>query len=222
MSTILRELLDRSSARHSHLCPRQVLGVRMALAGLEVLGIQPPITRESGLVIVETDGCFADGVEIASGATVGHRTLRVEDLGKIAAVFANVRTGRAVRLSPRADARLRAQMYAGGESRHYFAQLQGYQEMPADELFRVEEVRLEPTLTAILSKPGLRVACEVCGEEIINERQVVVEGTVMCRTCAQGSYYVPLTENVRARIGSAALPILIQPERLLVRSDLER
>lgn len=43
---------------------------------------------------------LADGIEIASGATIGHRTLRVHDLGKIGATFAHVKTARAIRLSP--------------------------------------------------------------------------------------------------------------------------
>ncbi len=96
----LHELLKLSSSRHDHLCPRQVLGVRMGLAGLRAIGLDAPIPHKAALVIIETDGCFADGIEVATGATVGHRTLRVVDMGKIAAVFANVKTGKTVRLAP--------------------------------------------------------------------------------------------------------------------------
>ncbi len=191
MTQSLDEILERSAARHDHLCPRQVLGARMALAALETLRLEAPITKQSGLVILETDGCFADGVEAACGAAIGHRTLRIEDLGKVAATFVDVRSGRAIRLCPRPEARLRARLYASGEERHYFAQLLGYQRMPAAELFRVEDVVLEPPLAAILSVPNARTTCQLCGEEIINERQVVVEGMTLCRTCAQGSYYRP-------------------------------
>lgn len=35
-------LLEQVSARHKHLCPRQVLGVRMALAGAFALGLDLP------------------------------------------------------------------------------------------------------------------------------------------------------------------------------------
>ncbi len=201
MMNTLGELLEQSSRRHSHLCPRQVLGVRMALAGLEWLGIEQPVTREAGLVIVETDGCFADGIEVASGATVGHRTLRVNDLGKIAATFASVVSGRAIRLSPQVDARERARDHANGERRHYFAQLLGYQRMPAEELFRVEEVELAPTLAMLISRPGVRVICDRCGEEIINERQVMLAGTILCQTCAYGGYYTVKTTRGPDRSG---------------------
>lgn len=187
----LSEILERSAARHSHLCPRQVLGARMALAALEMLQIDAPLTRERGLVILETDGCFADGVEAACGATVGHRTLRIQDLGKVAATFVDACSGRAIRLSPRRGSRMRARLYASGEDRHYFAQLRGYQVMPVEELLRVEAVLLDPPLRDILSLPGARTTCHLCGEEIINERQVVVDGLTLCKTCAQGSYYRP-------------------------------
>jgi len=141
MST-LNDLLAKSSARHSHLCPRQVLGVRMALAGAEAIGLDVPRADKRMLVIVETDGCFADGIEVTTGCTVGHRTLRVEDYGKIAATFIHVKDGRAVRLAPYPDARQRAYHYAPGQKRHYFAQLEGYQVMPAQELFMIQEVEL--------------------------------------------------------------------------------
>jgi formylmethanofuran dehydrogenase subunit E len=208
----LEQILERSALRHSHLCPRQVLGARMALAALERLGIAAPISKQTGLVIIETDGCFADGIEAASGATVGHRTMRVNDVGKIAAVFADVQSGRAVRLAPRPDARLRARLYAHDEERHYFAQLMGYQRMPADELFRAQEVLLDPPLEVLLSKHGVRVTCEACGEEIINEREVAVNGRVLCRSCAHGAYY-QLAMPPRSSIRAAQQPVTAEALR---------
>jgi formylmethanofuran dehydrogenase subunit E len=56
----------------------------MGLAGLARTGIETPVSKPTGLVIVETDGCFVDGIEVATGAAIGHRTLRVVDMGKIA------------------------------------------------------------------------------------------------------------------------------------------
>jgi len=34
------------------------------------------------------------------------------------------------------------------------------------------------------------VECETCGEEIINERKVFMEGATLCRACAGQSYYL--------------------------------
>ncbi len=189
MSIALSELLKLSSARHSHLCPRQVLGVRMGLAGLAAIGLEAPMPHKAALVVIESDGCFADGIEVATGAMVGHRTLRLADQGKIAATFANVKTGVAVRLAPRLDVRQRALAYAPDVKKKYYAQLKGYQVMPEIELFSFHEVTLDPSLEAIISRPGVRKKCARCGEEIINERQVFANGVTLCKTCAGIGYY---------------------------------
>jgi len=186
----MSDLLKQSSARHDHLCPRQVLGVRIGLAGLAALELDSPVDKSTALIIIESDGCFADGIEVATGATIGHRTLRVNDFGKIAATFADVKTGLAIRISPELNGRERALIYAPDEPRRYFAQLQGYQVMPDAELLRIQDVALNPTLEELISKPLARVHCDYCGEEIINEREVIVNGTVLCRTCANDGYYL--------------------------------
>ncbi len=190
MSLCISDLLKQSSARHDHLCPRQVLGVRIGLAGLASLGLESPVNKNTALVIIESDGCFADGIEVATGATIGHRTLRVNDFGKIAATFADVGSGRAVRISPALDARERALFYAPDEPRRYFAQLQGYQVMPDAELFRLQGVELHPTSQELISQPLARLHCDYCEEEIINEREVMRDGITLCRTCANDGYYL--------------------------------
>lgn len=189
MNRHLDHLLEQAAARHSHLCPRQVLGARIGLAGAAALGLALPRRDKRLLVISETDGCFADGVEVATGCTVGHRTLRVEDYGKVAATFVDVATEQAVRVAPRLDVRQRACACVPDEPRHYFAQLRGYQLMPDEELLTVEPVQLLRPVGEIVSRPGVRVNCVVCGEEIINEREVIVAGQPFCVTCARGGYY---------------------------------
>jgi formylmethanofuran dehydrogenase subunit E len=161
----------------------------MGLSGLALIGLDAPMSHKAAVVFIETDGCFADGIEVATGATVGHRTLRVADLGKIAATFANMKTGQAIRLAPALDVRERARAYAPGIQTKYYAQLKGYQVMPEAELFTFTVVELKPALKAVLSRPGLRVRCARCGEEIINARQVLVDGLVVCLSCAGRGYY---------------------------------
>jgi formylmethanofuran dehydrogenase subunit E len=189
MPANLSVLLQKSASEHSHLCPRQVLGVRMGLAGLAALGLKAPITTKTGLVFVETDGCFADGIRVATGATVGHRTLRIQDVGKIAATFTNVKTGTSLRLAPQLDVRTRALEYAPQIKRRYFAQLQGYQVMPDEALFTFQAVELLIPPMQVISHPNVKAHCSTCGEEIINEREVMVDGKVLCRICAQEGYY---------------------------------
>ena len=61
----LQTLFEISSRDHNHLCPRQILGVRLGLAGAAALGLEPPVKDKRLLVVTETDGCFVDGVTAA-------------------------------------------------------------------------------------------------------------------------------------------------------------
>ncbi len=199
----LQSLLEKSARDHSHLCPRQILGVRIGLYGAKLLGFNTPPDKKRLLTIVEADGCFADGVAAATDCAVGHRTLRVEDYGKTAATFIDTQTERAVRVAPVLDVRQRAYAYAPEESRHYFAQMKAYQIMPDEEMLAAQEVSLAVPLAEILSRPGVRVNCYVCGEEIMNEREVKRQGLILCRACAGSSYYqlpvsLPLYQKVTA------------------------
>jgi len=196
----LENLLKISSSSHGHLCPRQILGVRIGLAGMAALGFEEPPAGKRLLVILETDGCFADGVIAATCCTVGHRTLRVEDYGKAAATFVDTATGQAVRVAPALDIREQAGASEPEEPRHYFAQMKAYRILPDDKLLTIGPVQLEPPLEQILSQPGIRVNCAVCGEEIINGREVERDGLCLCRACTGQAYYgapQPVRELVR-------------------------
>jgi formylmethanofuran dehydrogenase subunit E len=168
--------------------------VRAGLAGTTALGLDVPGCDKRLLVILETDGCFADGVEVVTGTTIGHRTLRVEDYGKAAATFVDIWNERALRVSPCRDVRQKAWQYAPGEIRHYFAQLTAYQTMPVDELFDINEVRLTPPVKDLLSVAGLRTECARCGEEIINQREIHQDGLTLCRACAGHGYYETIVD----------------------------
>ena len=185
----LAELLKATQALHGHLCPRQVLGVRMGMAAAASLNLDLPQTDKRLVAFVESDGCFSDGLAVATGCWVGRRTMRVEDLGKVAAVFVDTRSGLTVRIHPRLDVRARAAAFAPEARNRWEAQLLGYQRMPDDLLFDVRPVRLTRPIAEIMSRPGLRVACAVCGEEIINGREVAGPSGPVCRTCAGDAYY---------------------------------
>ncbi|MDW8327407.1 MAG: FmdE family protein, partial [Anaerolineales bacterium] len=199
----LRELLDASAALHRHLCPRQVLGVRMGLLAGEVLGLALPQTDKRLLTIAETNGCAVDGLSVATGCWVGRRTLRIEDFGKVAATFVDTHTGRAVRIAPRAGCRERARDYAPEARNRWEAQLLGYQRMPNEALLSVQSVQLKVPVAQLISRPGVRTLCDLCGEEIMNKREIVREGQVLCRACAGESYYL-LTADFAACAGWAS------------------
>lgn len=207
----LDELVAASAALHDHLCPRQVLGVRIGLLAARLLAIDLPRDDKRLLTIVETDGCAVDGISVATGCRVGRRTLRVEDYGKVAATFVDTRTERSVRVAPRPFARETASAYAPEANDRWHAQLLGYQRMPDDELLTWQAVALTTSLQAIISEPGLRAICQGCGEEIMNGREASREGVVLCRACAGPAYY---------RVEADDVPVITvaTPERSTLRS----
>ncbi|MBI5878561.1 MAG: TraR/DksA C4-type zinc finger protein [Chloroflexi bacterium] len=174
---------------HQHLCPKQVLGVRAGLHAGDLLGITLPHLDKRLFAFVETDGCFTDGIVVATGCAAGHRTIRHMDYGKVAATFVDTLNGRAIRICPTIESRQRAWAYAPGALDAWHAQLDAYQTMPAEELLDVVDVQLTVSLQAILSEPGLRVQCARCGEDVINGRHVEQAGLTLCRPCAGEAYY---------------------------------
>lgn len=181
--------LEQLKPFHDHICPRQVLGIRMGCLAGELLQLELPQAGKRLFTFVETDGCFADGVSVATGCWLGRRTLRLMDYGKVAATFVDTQTGATVRVWPHPEVRVRARDYAPSESSRWNTMFQAYQIMPVNELLCWQAVELTISMSEIISKPGARVSCSQCGEEIINEREVILEDQILCRTCHQPSYF---------------------------------
>jgi formylmethanofuran dehydrogenase subunit E len=175
---------------HSRLCPRQVLGVRMGIYAGELLGLELPSEDRRLLSIVETDGCFADGISVATGCWLGRRSLRLVDYGKVAVIAIDLHSERAVRLRPDPRARARAARYAPTAPSRWHAQLAGYQRMPIEELVSAHSVRLLTPVAALVGQAGHRIDCAECGEEVLDLRYTDVGTRTLCRRCAGQPYYV--------------------------------
>jgi formylmethanofuran dehydrogenase subunit E len=192
----LQTLLAQSAEQHHCLCPRQVLGVRMGLLAGELLELDLPNPEKRLFTFVETDGCGLDGISVATGCTVGRRNMRVLDIGKMAATFVDTVTREALRIVPLGSARTYAERYAPDGVDRWQAQLLAYQIMPVEELFAVQPVVLTVSLKDIISRHGLRVRCERCGEEIMNGREVKDGSMLICRSCAGQAYYSVQADSV--------------------------
>jgi formylmethanofuran dehydrogenase subunit E len=191
----LEEHLQECQKLHGHLCPGQVLGVRMALLGCRLIDITDPrgVERKKLLVWVEIDRCMTDAVSAVTGARLGRRSLKYLDYGKVAATFLNVEDGRAVRVvaheSSRALADARYPDLADKKER----QMRAYREASDAELFKVERVSVNFSESDLPGRPRRRVNCERCLEGINDGRDVLsADGQTLCRPCANGSYYEAL------------------------------
>lgn len=186
------ELLSGSVAAHGHLCPGQVVGVRMALLGLRLLGFQAPPTLpqlKQLIVFVEMDRCTGDAVAFVTNVKLGRRSLKFADYGIMAATFVNLATDQAFRIISTEESRDLAALYAPGEPDRRGQQTQAYKVMPDSVMFRVQEVRVDLTPFDLPGPTRSKAVCGKCGQVVRDHREVRQNGAVYCRPCASGAYF---------------------------------
>ena len=142
--------------------------MRTGLLAAELFKLDLPQSDKRLFTFVETDGCYADGLSVATGFWLGRRTLRLVDYGKVASTLVDTYTAKAFRITPHPAARDRAFLWLQVPRDRWHARLDAYRTMPAGDLLSVQPVRLTVSLENIVSRPGLRVVCAVCGEEVMN------------------------------------------------------
>ncbi|MGH9660382.1 MAG: FmdE family protein, partial [Bryobacteraceae bacterium] len=89
-----------AEAAHGHMCAGQILGLRLALYGVRLLGLADPAgaDRKRLVTFVEIDRCATDAIPIVTGCRMGKRALKFRDFGKVAATFCDLKEDRAVRI----------------------------------------------------------------------------------------------------------------------------
>ncbi|MFB3923038.1 MAG: FmdE family protein [Terriglobia bacterium] len=191
----LDEYLALAAQAHGHMCPGQVLGVRMAMLGLREMGFEDPAKyRKRLLTFVEVDRCATDAVSLVTGCRLGKRSLKFVDYGKVAATFVDLETGRAMRVVARDDSRARAKgMFPelGDTSKQ---QLEAYKVMRDADLFALQRVKVKLAPEDLPGRPRSRVTCEECGEGVNDGRERRAGGHVLCRSCAGERYYEKVDE----------------------------
>ena len=190
----LDDLLHEAERTHGHLCAGQVLGVRMAMLGLEKLGIEDPRGKDRKRLVtfVEIDRCATDAIAVVTGCRLGKRALKFRDWGKMAATFVDVSTGKAIRIAAKESSKALARaMHPEIESKNQ-QQMQAYREMAEDDLFTKQWVKVELPAEEFPGYKGERIVCTECGEGVNFRREVLRDGRVLCRACAGEKYYEAL------------------------------
>src|SRR5471030_142358 len=160
----LPEYESLAAQAHGHLCAGQILGLRMALYGVRLLGLEDPAGRDRKrlFTFVEIDRCFTDAIPVVTGCRLGKRTLKFRDFGKVAATFCDVQENRAVRIVARESSKQRArEMHPEIEDKNR-QQMQAYREMPDDELFDIQWVRAAIGPEDLPGCKSPRVVCAEC------------------------------------------------------------
>jgi formylmethanofuran dehydrogenase subunit E len=192
----LDDYLREAEAAHGHLCAGQVLGVRLAMLGLEKLGIEDPRgkDRKRLVTIVEIDRCATDAISLVTGCRLGKRALKFRDWGKMAATFVDlgikdVSTGKAIRIAAKESSKALARTMHPEIGSKNQQQMLAYREMPEDDLFSKQWVKVELPAEEFPGYKGERIVCAECGEGINFRREVLRDGRVLCRACAGDRYY---------------------------------
>jgi formylmethanofuran dehydrogenase subunit E len=194
------DLLQESVRRHGHLCAGQVIGVRMAMLGCRLVGIDAPRhpdNRKQLIVFVEIDRCATDAIESVTGCRLGKRTLKFKDFGINAATFVHLETRAAYRLVSTEASRELATRFAPEERDPRRQQLEGYRRMPDHLLFERQRVAVELPAWDLPGPPRRHSACKRCGQVVRDGREVRRGGEILCRPCAGEGYCVVLAEDAK-------------------------
>ena len=141
----LDEYLRDAEQAHGHLCAGQVLGVRLAMLGLQKLGIDDPQGKDRKRLVtfVEIDRCATDAVAVVTGCRLGKRALKFRDWGKVAATFVEVNSGKAIRIAAKESSKALARQMHPKIADKNQQQMLAYREISDDDLFTTQWVKVE-------------------------------------------------------------------------------
>jgi formylmethanofuran dehydrogenase subunit E len=202
----LHDLLLKAGELHGHYCPYLALGVLAAADALNRLGSEND-GMEDLLAVVETNSCFSDGIQYTAGTTFGNNSLIYRDFGKTTVTF--VKRGDLTeslryyfkdsdlieREYPKAAELFKKVIANRNGSRKEEEKMKDlWQEIAfeiieadIDKLFKIEaDVEIElPDYAPIFADAD----CSSCGEKLMAAKAVQKSDKVLCRDCAETSYY---------------------------------
>jgi formylmethanofuran dehydrogenase subunit E len=204
----LGRLLTRAGELHGHYCPGLAMGVMAGTYAIHKLGWKSE-GLEKVLAIVETNGCFADGVQITTGCTFGNNSLIYRDIGKTALVVTR-RDGNGLRLAAKSHSLddpdyhqlfekvIKKRRGTDEEKARFRRQSMKRAFLMLDkeisELFTLEKIAVKVPDYAPVHES---ITCDSCKEPVMSTRIIEKEGQSLCRTCA----HVPFAELTGSGIG---------------------
>jgi len=199
----LSGLLYLTGLIHGHHCIGSAMGVIAAHYAMKAMDIKENTGMEHIIAVVETNNCFADGVQLVTGCSFGNNSMVYRDFGKTAFSLVK-RNGEGIRLCTKPDlgdllkdkrpeainfVNIINNREATPEEEAKVMQLNkehcySVLSIPAEKIFNVEKVKLSlPEYSRIL---GSNI-CPVCGEKYMETKAVSKDGKLLCGRCG-GEY----------------------------------
>ena len=142
-----KEYFQTGIALHGHKCPAMPMGLRVGAAAMNTLGVER--AKDGQLLALIEIGinhcatCFADGVQVITGCTVGKGNIKRLNYGKWALTLIDKKTSRAVRVA------VRAEMMAANKQTDFFQKYR-MKRIPASQ---VPPEVAEPLVERVLNAP---------------------------------------------------------------------
>jgi len=171
--------------------PGIILGIRMSVLAMKLLEIDDLSSYHRKLiVVVETDRCLPDVIELVLGCRLGNRTLKFRDWGKMAASFLDLTRDRAFRVAAQESIETEALRSFAGLPRKEGLR-EAYTAFPDEKLFRWQPAIVKFSPEELPGYHAERVLCERCGEGVGFHREVQRDGLTLCRACAGEAHWRP-------------------------------
>ncbi|PWI52498.1 FmdE family protein [Sulfoacidibacillus thermotolerans] len=198
LTKITDEELKGAQYFHGHKCPAMPQGLRAGHLAMDLLGVERARGGGELRAIVEIgdhhfSGCFADGVQYATGCTFGKGNITKNPLGKFAVTLIDTKTGRAVRVTAKYE-RMKQCL-----DMPFFEQRK--QGIPP---FKLDPEVVEPLIEDVIRRDWKEmfdvttfeqypiekqgesfnaVQCSECKEMVVTEYARELDGKLYCQTC---------------------------------------
>lgn len=177
------EQLEIAGNFHGEICGGIAIGTKLAMYGLELMGMELNKRHKNLIVFLEIDRCMSDAIQAVTKCSMGKRSLKQMYYGKFAVTFYNMDTKEALRISD-ADANKKEKIKETKEE-----MIERFKNTPAKDLFKVEKVKIDFPESQMPGRHHMSAWCSVCGEKVSDGMHLLRGGKPICKSCAEGSYY---------------------------------
>ncbi len=212
----LKRLLQKAGMLHGHFCPGLALGIKAVHTGFKRLGICDNTGMEEIMAVVECNNCFIDGVQFASGCTLGNNALVYQDFGKTVATFYKRNTEKAVRLCVKSFELESESADEKSEGDSLFEKAVIHRESLSNgEKNRMKEIWIRRSFAVIETQPEqlftIRATvphsfafapifdscqCSVCNEKVMETKSLLKKGNPICIPCAKAEYRMVVGKGI--------------------------